>query len=36
LTWKEIYASALIAMQRRDGGSMQKVRAIKEVADFLG
>jgi transketolase len=36
LTWKEIYASALIAMQRRDGGSLQKIRAIKEVAEYAG
>ena len=36
LTWKEIYASALIAMQRRDGGSLQKIRAIKDVAEYAG
>ncbi len=33
LTWKEIYASALVAMERRDKGS-SGVRAIKEVAAY--
>ena len=33
LTWKEIYASALVAMERRDKGS-SGVRALKEVASY--
>jgi len=36
LTWKEIYASALIAMHRRDNGSLPNVRKIKEVAEYAG
>jgi len=36
LTWKEIYASALIAMQRRDGGSLPDIRKIKDVAEYAG
>ncbi|MFM8438240.1 MAG: transketolase family protein, partial [Candidatus Kapaibacterium sp.] len=35
LTWKEIYASALIAMDRRDKGS-SGFRAVKDVAVFQG
>lgn len=34
LTWKEIYASALVAMERRDKGS-SGVRAIKEVPQYV-
>lgn len=33
LTWREVYASALVAMQRRDKGS-SGVRAIKDVATY--
>lgn len=33
LTWKEIYASALVAMERRDKGS-SGVRAIKDVPSY--
>jgi transketolase len=33
LTWKEIYASALVSMERRDKGS-SGVRAIKDVAVY--
>jgi len=33
LTWKEIYASALVAMDRRDKGSTS-VRAIKDVPQY--
>ncbi len=33
LTWKEIYASALVAMDRRDKGS-SSVRAIKDVPQY--
>jgi hypothetical protein len=36
LTWKEIYASALAAMHRRDKGSLPNVRKIKEVAEYAG
>ncbi len=35
LTWKEIYASALVAMERRDKGS-SGFRAVKDVAVFQG
>ncbi|MFM8569405.1 MAG: transketolase C-terminal domain-containing protein, partial [Candidatus Kapaibacterium sp.] len=35
LTWKEIYASALVAMVRRDKGS-SGFRAVKDVAVFQG
>lgn len=35
LTWKEIYASALVAMERRDKGS-SGFRAVKDVAEFQG
>ncbi len=35
LTWKEIYASALVAMKRRDGGSTG-FRKVKDVAVFEG
>ncbi|MFM8474160.1 MAG: transketolase family protein [Candidatus Kapaibacterium sp.] len=35
LTWKEIYASALVAMDRRDKGS-SGFRAVKDVAVFQG
>ncbi|RPI67211.1 MAG: transketolase family protein, partial [Ignavibacteriae bacterium] len=34
LTWKEIYASALVAMERRDKGS-SGVRAIKDVPQYV-
>ena len=33
LTWKEIYASALVAMQRRDKGS-SGFRMVKDVAQY--
>jgi hypothetical protein len=33
LTWREIYASALVAMERRDKGS-SGVRAIRDVATY--
>ena len=36
LTWKEIYASALIAMHRRDKGSLPDIRKIKDVAEYAG
>ena len=36
LTWREIYASALMAIQRKDGGSLTATRAIKEVAEYKG
>ncbi|MFN4818447.1 MAG: transketolase family protein, partial [Ignavibacteria bacterium] len=36
LTWKEIYASALVAMHRRDKGSLPDIRKIKEVAEYAG
>jgi transketolase len=36
LTWREIYASALVAIQRRDGGSLTATRAIKEVVEYKG
>ncbi|MEN9282396.1 MAG: putative transketolase C-terminal section [Bacteroidota bacterium] len=35
LTWREIYASALVAMERRDKGS-SGVRAIRDVATHQG
>lgn len=35
LTWKEIYASALVAMERRDKGS-SGIRQVKDVAQYLG
>lgn len=35
LTWREIYASALVAMERRDKGS-SGFRAVKDVAVFQG
>jgi transketolase len=35
MTWREIYASALVAMQRRDGKfAGNAVRAIKDVAVY--
>lgn len=33
LTWKEIYASALVAMERRDKGS-SGIRRVKDVAQY--
>ncbi len=36
LTWKEIYASALVAMHRRDKGSLPDIRKIIEVAEYAG
>jgi len=36
LTWREIYASAFIAIHRKDGGSLTATRAIKEVAEYKG
>jgi len=35
LTWKEIYAAALVAMQRRDKGS-EGFRAVKDVPQYHG
>ncbi|MBU3678241.1 MAG: transketolase family protein [Candidatus Kapabacteria bacterium] len=35
LTWREIYASALVAMERRDKGS-SGVRQIRDVASYQG
>lgn len=35
LTWREIYASALVAMERRDKGS-SGVRQVRDVASYQG
>ncbi|MCE5305923.1 transketolase family protein [bacterium] len=34
ITWKEIYASALLAIERRDKGNLRQVREVKNVALF--
>jgi transketolase len=36
LTWREIYASALTAMRRRDNGALPEIRPVKEVAIYQG